>query len=523
MAAVSLMCVPVSSCGASCSTGGGRSEQQQQQQQLGSSWLRGAGRQPWRPMAPGRLTRAAGTAGVAGTRVARKTRFAQAAQAARAEAATGDLMHWMLEQGMPPAKIRLEDRAIKPGEPPIHVCIASEDLKAGDVVLRIPDGLIVTLERVFGDETLAELLTTNSLSELACLALYMMYEKKSGAKSFWSSYIKELDRQRARGQAAVESPLLWKEEELYTLLAGSPVVAEVENRLAVIEKEYQELDTVWFIAGSLFQKYPYDIPTEAFSLNIFKQAFVAVQSCVVHLQNVNIAKRFALVPLGPPFLAYSSTCRALLKHDDDDHVSLTIDRPYKAGEPISVWCGPQPNAKLLLNYGFVDPNNPYDRLVVETSLPNDDPLFQKKRLILQHHGLSTVQTFQLYRGKESDAVEKMLTYMRFAHASDADELSKIDFADGPVCLRDPTVEKGALLQLKDYVQQRLSKYPRTLEEDEALLRSGTVSTRERVATQLVSIEKGILLNTLADIDAKLSLLPAHVEAMQKPRHVAKLK
>lgn len=33
-----------------------------------------------------------------------------------------------------------------------------------------------------------------------------------------------------------------------------------------------------------FQQYPFDIPTEAFPFEIFKQAFVAVQSCVVHLQ-----------------------------------------------------------------------------------------------------------------------------------------------------------------------------------------------------------------------------------------------
>ena len=32
------------------------------------------------------------------------------------------------------------------------------------------------------------------------------------------------------------------------------------------------------------QQYPFDIPTEAFSFEIFKQAFAAVQSCVVHLQ-----------------------------------------------------------------------------------------------------------------------------------------------------------------------------------------------------------------------------------------------
>lgn len=67
----------------------------------------------------------------------------------------------------------------------------------------------------------AELLASNKLSELACLALYLMYEKKQGKKSFWYPYIRELDRQRGRGQLAVESPLLWSESEL-GYLTGSP-------------------------------------------------------------------------------------------------------------------------------------------------------------------------------------------------------------------------------------------------------------------------------------------------------------
>ena len=31
---------------------------------------------------------------------------------------------------------------------------------------------------------------------------------------------------------------------------------------------------------------------------------------MVHLQGVPLSKRFALVPLGPPLLTYSSTCKA---------------------------------------------------------------------------------------------------------------------------------------------------------------------------------------------------------------------
>jgi hypothetical protein len=39
-----------------------------------------------------------------------------------------------------------------------------------------------------------------------------------GSEGFWYQYIKELDRQRARGVQAVESPLLWSDEELADLL-----------------------------------------------------------------------------------------------------------------------------------------------------------------------------------------------------------------------------------------------------------------------------------------------------------------
>ena len=43
-------------------------------------------------------------------------------------------------------------------------------------------------------------------------------------------------------------------------------------------------------------------------------------------------------------------------------MQLTADRDYRPGEPLTAWCGPQPNSRLLLNYGLVDEGNPYDKL-----------------------------------------------------------------------------------------------------------------------------------------------------------------
>ena len=52
----------------------------------------------------------------------------------------------------------------------------------------------------FSVQALAELLTTNKLSELACLTLYLMYEKKNGKQSVWFELIKASRFSTCRGQ-----------------------------------------------------------------------------------------------------------------------------------------------------------------------------------------------------------------------------------------------------------------------------------------------------------------------------------
>ncbi|KAF8378131.1 hypothetical protein HHK36_029468 [Tetracentron sinense] len=419
-----------------------------------------------------------------------------------------DLKSWLHSKGLPPCKVVLKERPSQGDKyRPIHYVAASDDLQVGDVAFSVPSSLVVTLERVLGNETIAELLTTNKLSELACLALYLMYEKKQGRESFWYPYIRELDRQRGRGQLDVESPLLWSKAEL-AYLTGSPTKAEVSERAEGIKREYNELDTVWFMAGSLFQQYPYDIPTEAFPFEIFKQAFVAVQSCVVHLQKVSLARRFALVPLGPPLLAYRSNCKAMLTAVEGA-VQLVVDRPYKAGESIVVWCGPQPNSRLLLNYGFVDEDNPYERLVVVASLNTEDPQYHDKRMVAQRNGKLAVQVFHVYVGKEKEAVSDMLPYLRLGYVSDPSEMQSVISSQGPICPVSPCMEQAVLDQLADYFKGRLAGYPTTLSEDEVLLEDCKLDPKKRVATQLVKLQKKTLNACLHAIVELINQLPDH--------------
>lgn len=82
------------------------------------------------------------------------------------------LVSWLEENGAQQQKLELQEVTIDGSG--IDISVTSEDVVEGTTVLRIPDNLVVTLDRVFEDETVAELLTTDKLSELACLALYLM-------------------------------------------------------------------------------------------------------------------------------------------------------------------------------------------------------------------------------------------------------------------------------------------------------------------------------------------------------------
>lgn len=407
---------------------------------------------------------------------------------------------WLSERGVDQTKI--STLPVTRAGYIIDTIVAAADISEGDVILRVPNDLIVTLKSVFEDEAVAELLTTGKLSELACLTLYLMYEKKEGKKSRWYHYIKELDKQRARGQQGAKSPLLWDEGQVEEYLRGSPVQQDVSARLEGIEKEYGELDTVWFMSGSLFDTYPYDTPTEAFSLKLFRQAFAAVQSSVVHLQGVPLSQRFALVPLGPPLLAYSPTAKATLRYDSEEEVvMLTSDRSYSKGDQILAWCGPQPNSKLLVNYGIVEDDNPHDRLTMTATIPNSDPLFKVKRAALQP-AMAKLATRQLFNLTPTGLDPMLLPYLRLAHARTPEEVTAAadGVADIPTAkpLNDAN-ESEALHHLAHYLFLRLDRYTSTDEEDEAAIADSSNNARKAVAARLLRIEKGILKVALKEL------------------------
>eukprot|EP00879_Flechtneria_rotunda_P026362 GHRR01028105.1.p1 GENE.GHRR01028105.1~~GHRR01028105.1.p1 ORF type:complete len:274 (+),score=85.18 GHRR01028105.1:1140-1961(+) len=256
------------------------------------------------------------------------------------------------------------------------------------------------------------------------------------------------------------------------------------------------------MAGSLFNNYPFDIPTEAFPFVRFKQAFAAVQASIVHLQGVPPARRFALVPMGPPLLPYSSTCKAVFKYNPAAKaVELVVDRDYQTGDPVYAWCGPQPNSRLLINYGIVDESNPYDKLQLTVTLPADDPLYKVKRGILQDENLSTMQTFDLTRPQPLPPM--LLPYLRLAYVTTHEQINQIEFKEGCAAL-DSQLEQTVACQLASHLNKKLGGYKHPLWRDLETLENPNSSPRQKVAARLTLIEKSIYQGCL---DAVSSCAP----------------
>ena len=256
------------------------------------------------------------------------------------------------------------------------------------------------------------------------------------------------------------------------------------------------------------------MPSLVFPFEVFLSAFVAIQGSILHLrgEGVGPGKRFALCPLGPPLVKYSSSSKALISYDPKaEAVQLVADKRYEAGEMVVAWCGPQPNQRLLLNYGLVEDDNPFDKLQVTITIPSVDPLFRAKRSALTPHGLSTQQTFDLSVSKPIPPTIK--PWMRLALATDADQVNKVQFfptSRGPNSVSPPAdlSPPASLLALDSLTEERISSilaghiasrleaYNQGPHGQEAGSAIKQQSSRQQVAARLIAAEKRILFSCL---------------------------
>ncbi|KAH9767948.1 set domain-containing protein 4 [Citrus sinensis] len=205
---------------------------------------------------------------------------------------------------------------------------ASEKLRTGDCILKVPyaaqltpDNLHPKIKSLLGDE----------ISNVAKLAIVILFEQKMGKDSEWAPYISRL-----------------------------PQLEEMHN--TALECFPEVFDHI--------------------KLKDFMHAYALVES-----RAWRSTKGESLIPFAD-FLNHDGLSEAVVLHDEDKQLSEVIaDRDFAPKEEVWITYGKFSNSTLLLDFGFSLPYNSHDEVQIQIKVPDHDPLLEVKLEVLQSHCL----------------------------------------------------------------------------------------------------------------------------------------
>lgn len=131
----------------------------------------------------------------------------------------------------------MQGMGVQPVEPLVNSAYGLstvKDVTGGEVLLSIPGSACVTKTDVVNHDVLAPV--AEGLSELVCLALWLMVERTRGAASQWAPLVQALPTR-------TPNPMLWKEGVRKELLQGSPVLTATEERLKELEQQWKDIES----------------------------------------------------------------------------------------------------------------------------------------------------------------------------------------------------------------------------------------------------------------------------------------
>ena len=278
-----------------------------------------------------------------------------------------EFMRWMLnEQKLPAQKLDLvvdlpEGRGL----------VAREEVKRGESLLSIPESTLITVERAVAESKLGP--KHAQLQEWSVLAAFLAEQAlaiEAGDDSGrFATYVRALPRRTG-------GVLDWPEEDIKTLLAGSPSQRAAYERQASVDAAIEEIRA----------EFPQLTP------GALRWAFDILFSRLIRLPNRG--GELALVPWAD-MLNHKPGCEAAYIDDSGGTVCLAPDRKYRPGEQVYASYGTRPSSELLISYGFAPQvgENPDDEYELVLGVDPEDRLAEEKAAALRGIGLSPVESF----------------------------------------------------------------------------------------------------------------------------------
>ncbi|CAB4401308.1 unnamed protein product [Rhizophagus irregularis] len=285
---------------------------------------------------------------------------------------------WLKREGFPKTNLTLAEF-----QDTGRGMMATRDIKAGEVIISVPKKFLITYRSL--TNLLKGQLSRSpvKLSAHQFISLYLILEYKKGSQSSIYPYINMLPKD-------FDNMPLNYNKELFNLLPHN-VKVDLSTISLKVKVFTQRLHVKIIYGDGFVQKYQIDI---LYNL-VNYQCFIVVNTRCIYLETKNsddVKDRIAIAPL-LDFLNH--TYEAKIKGEFNymtQCYEITTFVPYKRGDQVFINYGPHDNFFILMEYGFVIPNNPYnyvslDKEYLEISLPGETELARQEKLdLLLRHG-----------------------------------------------------------------------------------------------------------------------------------------
>lgn len=269
---------------------------------------------------------------------------------------------------------------------------AGEKINANDILVSIPLSVMLTREYVLNtDAQLAKVAFSSALSTQTLLSLWLLREREKGVKSSCLPYLRTLPHQYSNPYFCtadeirhlptyLKSKIMSQKKEVHS---AKILVMKLMPHYSEFENFEEDFDWAWFTVN-----------TRAVYLNKDPR-----------YRKNNPSKTEDMLALAP-FLD-------LLNHSFDVEVETGVNLENAKKSPVYqirtlssttkhsqafINYGPHDNTKLLVEYGFLFPNNPHEHVPIcvedfldffRSTLKEDIPLTERKLEILKDSGMDS--------------------------------------------------------------------------------------------------------------------------------------
>ncbi|CAI0648648.1 unnamed protein product [Colletotrichum noveboracense] len=403
--------------------------------------------------------------------------------------------------------------------------IATKDIPAETTLFTIPRKSIINVETSELPKKIPQVFTGNDgddedmenepLDSWGSLILVMIYEFLQGAASPWKPYFEVLpekfdtlmfwessDLEHLKGSVVLSK--IGKEEademfrsRILSVIAANPAIFYHEGSSPLGEAELLQLA---HRMGSIIMAYAFDLDNEEEPEQEEDDEWIEDRDGKTML---------GMVPMAD-ILNADAEFNAHVNHGDDE-LTVTALRPIPAGEEIFNYYGPHPNSELLRRYGYVTPKHsrydvveiPWDLVQASVSehLKIGDDVWKQVEEYVDPEELEDVFVLERESGEpDSEGQFRTVAEVREISAELEEQLKAVLKAikkiNGDLIPDKRKRDEVFHAVIVSTLQKILSQYPTSTQEDEALLSTGDLTTRQRMAIQVRLGEKKLLQEAL---------------------------